>query len=103
MQEARYQFSGHAQIADARVVRTTGDAKSSEQLASDTTKARFRKKGLTATVSLLRLATAEMQQMFHATTLHPFEGYGLGNLSRRIKGEGLPWLVNPSAELYLRN
>jgi hypothetical protein len=27
MQEARYQFSGHAQIADARVVRTTGDAK----------------------------------------------------------------------------
>jgi len=27
VQEARYQFSGHVQIADARAIRTTGNAK----------------------------------------------------------------------------
>lgn len=45
-----------------------------------------RKKGLTVAVSVLRLPSAEMQQMFHSTSSRPGKGHALGNLLRGIKG-----------------
>jgi hypothetical protein len=51
----------------------------SAKLSRHVTKARIRKKRLDRHRSLLRLtAAAEMRQMFHATTLRPSRGHGLG-------------------------
>jgi hypothetical protein len=69
VQEARYQFSGYVQIADAPVIRHLEMPSRSAKLASHTSKVRTpERKGLTVNISVLRLAAAEMQQMFHSTT-----------------------------------
>jgi hypothetical protein len=71
-------------------------------LTGNTTEPTPRKKGLTVAVSVLRLPAAEMQQMFHATTSHPFKGAELASSRGETKG-GPSWLLNPLAELYLGN
>jgi hypothetical protein len=60
-------------------------------LTGNTTEPASRKKGLTVTVSVLRLPAAEMQQMFHSTSSRRVADAGLGNLLRGIKGVFHGW------------